>query len=207
MWSYRAAPADRTVQGVCRECNNNWLNDIEGVAKPHLLPTLQSRSRELPLSETAQGALAIWAFKTGLVVGVKGGSAKIPVEYLHDFYESRQPTPSTRIWIVATTRRDMLFIDHRTITVHRSDDDPPPSSNAFSTLLGVGHVGFYVLNWTSAVKPTMRQFYERPYADLLIPIFPSRGRVVWPPRKAFTKEGFDQFGDVFGRLDGKPPVI
>ena len=141
-----------------------------------------------------------------LLSGLKAGSAEIPAGYLHDFYASREPPPSTRIWIVATTRRDMLFIDHRTISVHASDADPPSSSNAFSTLLGIGHLGFYLLNWTGRVKPSMERFYESPYDQLLIPIFPCRGPIIWPPRKAFTKEGFNEFGDVFGGLEGRPPL-
>lgn len=207
LWSYKTYPADRTVKGVCGECNNGWLSNMETRVKPHLLPALRSRKRRRSFGEGAQSIFSAWAYKTALVVGVKGGRASIPIRHLHDFHEERKPPESTRVWAFATTKRDLLYIDHRTITVAlREDGDPPPGSNAFATTLGVGHIGFYVLSWTGP-KPDMARFFQAPLNDYLIPIFPSRGPMIWPPRKAFTHEGVDQFANVFGRLPGHPGVV
>jgi hypothetical protein len=131
------------------------------------------------------------------------GAAQIPASLLHDFYESRALPQSTRVWIISTSVRHLAYIDHRTITVRREDLDPPPGSNAFATLIGVGHVGFYVLSWRGP-KPTIDRIYDR-FGSAVIPIFPSRGPIIWPPRDPFTKEGLNQFAGVFGSWEDEPP--
>ena len=195
--AYPAYPAQQAVQGVCKECNSGWLSEIQTAVKPFLLPALKSTKRR-SFGEEAQQALGVWAFRAALVAGVKAGAAEIPQGHLHDFYRQRQAPESARIWIAATNQRRFTYINHSIIKVFAKDGEPPDRANAFASILGVGHVAFCLCCWTE-MKPnsSMRRIHET-FGDAVIPIWPVRVPIQWPPRKAFSQKGLDQLAGVFG---------
>ncbi len=199
--SYSALPAQQVVQGVCRDCNNGWLSDIQVAAKPHLLPALQS-TRSRRFGESAQEAMSVWAYRAMLVAGVKG-EIQIPISYLHGFYKSRELPGSTRIWAFATPEREFTALQLRSIRVSRAEDESPARANAYAGIVAVGHIGFLLLRWTE-VKPSssFRSLY-RDFGDCLAPVFPVRGAVVWPPSNALTQKGLDQVIGVLGSWEGE----
>ena len=143
--------------------------------------------------------MATWAYRAALMIGIKGGSAQIPVDHLHSFYATRKPPPSSRIWMVATGHPKYTYIEHRLLAIRaRPEDKPPPRANGFATLVCVGHVGFYVVCWTNT-KPRrgIGRIFDH-FEDAVIPIFPSRGPAVWPPQRILTHAGLDQLAEVMG---------
>jgi hypothetical protein len=195
---FPAYPAHQAVQDVCHECNSGWLSRIQTDAKPHLLPALKSTGRRT-FGESAQAAMSLWAFRAALVVGVKAQDASIPPEHLHELCERQALPDSTRVFMVATRHREFTYIDHRTIKVEPiPNSEPPPSANAFATLIGVGHIAFYVLCWTD-IKPrgALGRVFEV-HGDSIHPIHPSRGIVIWPPQTGFSLEGLDDLAGVIG---------
>jgi hypothetical protein len=57
-------PFTWTVRDVCATCNNGWMADLEGKAKPILTPLVQDQARSLTLPDMM--AIATWATKTVL---------------------------------------------------------------------------------------------------------------------------------------------
>ena len=55
------------IRTVCETCNNGWMSQLEQEVIPVLRPLLFDLS--LPLSSEQQQLLAIWAMKTGVVLG------------------------------------------------------------------------------------------------------------------------------------------
>lgn len=195
--AYPAYPAQQAVQGVCHGCNSGWLSGIQTDAKPHLLSALKS-TRRRTWGETAQNVMTIWAYRAALMAGIKGGAASIPSHHLHDFYELRALPESTRVWMVATAHRELTYIDHRVIKTGEAGKPPPTAVNGFASLIGVGHVAFYVVSWSETRPRTgIGKIFEN-FGQAVAPVFPIRGPVTWPPRKMLNEEGLDQLAGVIG---------
>ena len=62
-WS--STPFRTTVKMVCAACNNGWLSELEGAAKPVLTPLIRGESRRLP--DDDQALIAEWTCKTALI--------------------------------------------------------------------------------------------------------------------------------------------
>lgn len=202
---FKAYPAQQAVQGVCEKCNNEWLSEMQTAAKPVLRPLLQ-RPRRRAVGDAAQLALAIWAYRAALAIGIKAGKARIPIDPLHEFYEARRPPDSCRIWMLATRHPKYTYIEHRLLAIRAEpDDEPPPSPNGFATLVAVGHVGFYVVRWTD-VKPRggMARVFDL-FGDALVPIFPGRGPASWPPKRVLSHSGLDQLAEAMGIWESRQP--
>lgn len=61
-------PSNRIVQRVscaCRECNNGWMSNLEGLTKPILSPMVDGVPAEL--TGFSQAVLSVWAVKTLMV--------------------------------------------------------------------------------------------------------------------------------------------
>lgn len=59
---------DRIVQRVgcaCRKCNNGWMSDLEGLAKPILLPLVDGKP--VQILGIDQAIIAAWMLKTLMV--------------------------------------------------------------------------------------------------------------------------------------------
>jgi hypothetical protein len=200
--SYPAYPAQQTVQGVCQKCNSEWLSRIQTAAKPFLLHALRS-SRRRSYGESAQEAMAGWAFRAGLMAGSRAGPAAVPPSRLHDFYESREPPELCRIWIGATPYRQFTYINHVAFKVFPEDAEPPPGVNAFVDVLGIGHVAFCILYWSDTKPNTGMRRLHGEFGAALTPIWPATTPIQWPPSKALTYKGLDRLAGLCG---GKPGV-
>jgi len=136
------------------------------------------------------------------MAGARAGPAAVPEAHLHDFYESRKPPDSCRIWIAATPYRQFTYVNHVAFKVFLEDAEPPPSVNAFMDVLGIGHIAFCVLHW-SDVKPNagMRQLHGE-FGGALTPIWPTTQPIQWPPSKTVTYKGLDRIGGLCGVQPG-----
>jgi len=195
--AYPAYPAQQAVQDVCGLCNSGWLSDIQTAAKPALLPALKSIKRR-SFGEAAQLALGTWAFRAALMAGAKAGESQIPAHHLHRFFEQRRPPDLARIWIAATNQRQFTYLNNAVIKVFATDAEPPERANAFADVLALGHVAFAVVCWTE-MKPvsSIRRVHEV-FGKAVIPIWPVRRPIQWPPRDALSQKGLDQLAGVFG---------
>jgi hypothetical protein len=195
--SYPAYPAQQTVQGVCHSCNSGWLSRIQTAAKPFLLHALRG-GKKRSYGESAQEAMAIWAYRAGLVAGIKSGPAAVPETDLHDFYGSRRPPELCRIWMGVTPYRQFTYINHVAFKVFPEDAEPPPSVNAFADVLGIGHVAFCVLHWSATKPNTGMGRVHQEFGDALTQIWPAVKPIQWPPRKVITYNGLERLASLSG---------
>jgi hypothetical protein len=60
---------DGTAKAVCEQCNNTWMSDIETMhGEPALTPLIKGEE-ELSIGTAEATSLAIWTFKTAVVLG------------------------------------------------------------------------------------------------------------------------------------------
>lgn len=91
---------DFKVKQVCRTCNNGWLSDLETRTKELLSPlVLGQRTRSLTVPE--QKKLAVWAYKTAIVLALMPPSEErfVPLEHYREFRETQTPPDDTWIWL------------------------------------------------------------------------------------------------------------
>jgi hypothetical protein len=99
-----------TAKVVCASCNNGWMSDLEGAAKPMLEPMLGDHGRLL--HQGGQETLAAWALKTAMMVDQTNTPRRRvigPDEYRH-LHENGRPSSRIRIWLASYTGRSYITL-------------------------------------------------------------------------------------------------
>jgi hypothetical protein len=197
-WSYEGDPATATVRTVCEPCNNGWMSDLEGRAKPNLLSMIKGYGRTY--YPDGQKLLATWAVKTALVSGSKF-TPQTPGHFYEDFYAAQEPADKSLVWLIATGRPYFTYVDYRPLKVSKLDESPVTTENAYAALLGISHVAFYVVGW-SENEPNLGGL--KPFDSSMLPLWPMTAReVTFPPKgPALGYEALDELADApFGKAD------
>jgi hypothetical protein len=164
--SFPAAPATQTVRSVCAECNNGWMSQLEGRAKPYLETILRGHGRSY--HREGRTLLATWLVKTALIAGSRF-EPRLPGDFYRQLREDQQPSENTRVWLGATPYHGGLqYVDFRPIRTHDSEEPPPPAPNAYSALLAVSELVGFVVSWLDRVPPMTR--LEEQFGLALVPI-------------------------------------
>ena len=187
--SHKADPATATVKTVCASCNNGWMSRLESEAMPFLLSMIKGHRRTY--YDAGKALIARWTLKTALVSG-SAFHVPTPKHFYDDFYRSREPSETTRIWLAATNRKNFHTVDYRPLKISPADGPPVPTENAFAALLSLGFLGFYVIGWRERI-PDFDTL--RPFDDALVPLWPTEGPTTWPPRRRLDEGGLDQLAD------------
>src|SRR4051812_32750990 len=98
---WTADTLDLAAKKVCRRCNNGWMNDLERLVRPHLIPLLEGQLRVL--DAPVQRIVAAWAVKTALSLALaNSGSEAIDVAHYRAMADlKRRPPPQTQVMIAA----------------------------------------------------------------------------------------------------------
>ena len=56
------------IKSVCRDCNNGWMSDLEGRAKPILLGLMNMKTSLMQLSPDERSVISAWAIKTAFMI-------------------------------------------------------------------------------------------------------------------------------------------
>lgn len=133
-----------TVKAVCRNCNNGWMNGVEGAARPALSPLI--RGEPVPLERDSTISIATWAVKTALMAQLTSveGLAALSSVY-RAFHHDRQPPDNSVVWAAAVGSEDWALryeiVSALIATEEDRDslaaDDPV---NTLSVTLGIGHL-------------------------------------------------------------------
>ena len=88
-----------TVKHVCRDCNNGWMSELEGCAKPILTPLIFGAASVLDGQD--QITVACWAFKTAVVFeATRIGRPKFyTLEERRHLREDAVPPRRTSVWL------------------------------------------------------------------------------------------------------------
>ena len=105
------------VKLVCCKCNNGWMSDLEGEAKPILTPMMLGE--QVTLSASQQHTVARWVTKCAMVFdSVDRGEQFYDGLDRHDFHQRSEPSVnSTNIWLGKQIGPTGLvgYTDHRTL--------------------------------------------------------------------------------------------
>ncbi|HYI99152.1 MAG TPA: hypothetical protein VEX36_05665 [Thermoleophilaceae bacterium] len=179
------------VKRVCEPCNNTWMSQIEGDAKPVLTGPIQGNPVTLRRSDTL--AAATWAYKTGLIADLLSARAAGPRTFAH-LYEHKRPPDSVAILMACYGgNRFPLSAGTRQITFEmKVGDGPRTKRNAYLLTVSVGHVVFQVFG-----HHFQRAFDLHPSGwkhSTSIVIWPQPEHPVrWPPRAPLTDKTLRKF--------------
>jgi len=107
----RSLPFLSHVSGlVCEQCNTGWMSELEGQAKPLLIPLLDGICKGRIRRDDCQ-IIAQWLFKTALTLHSASQREKklVPAEHYTMFYEKRTIPKGTVISIAHFKGQDGLF--------------------------------------------------------------------------------------------------
>ena len=98
--------------GVCTECNNGWMSDLEMEVAPlfDALWFLPANDKNITLKKEACKSIAFWAFKTSLVINLVSNYRRIVLqEHYNLFYEQRKLPENVVVDISLTPFKNDVF--------------------------------------------------------------------------------------------------
>jgi hypothetical protein len=142
-----AKPFTTTVKMVCATCNNGWLSELEGAARPVITPLIRGESRRLPPGD--QALIAAWTCKTALVSllissdEARQSGYRVPAseyEALHAQRGRVEPLPFSQYWIgsyAGGRRASSIWVTPFVIEVTGAGSSPEiPSGYVMTLVLG-----------------------------------------------------------------------
>jgi hypothetical protein len=160
--------AGKVVKAVCGDCNNGWMSDLEGQAKPFLAPAI--RGERFLLAIPDQVTVATWAAKTALMCEqarlAAPGDFVSRTQHRH-LFRHKEPAPGTHVWMTAYRGRKMAWVEQHRLELRGSTESDP----GLATTMSIGQLVLQVLE----VPEHMRVLKASPLPRL------------WPdPAAAFT---------------------
>lgn len=173
---------DFKVRLVCRRCNNEWMNDIENMARPFLTPMIQGVSIEL--DRPGQLAVAAWASLRAMVARYQHHhESPVPADWRNHMYANHSPPDGWHVWAT-------LYSGDRLLYYAGSDLNPDRAVEYESTGLVDGGIGMTIVVGRLALKvagPRGARLAAAP--GKLAHIWPStRDIELWPPEIRIADE-------------------
>lgn len=133
-------PFDRTVNSVCKQCNESWMNALEDEVEHSLLDLLYGRTISPPHNRRL--ALARWAVKTAGVYSLLHRDALpgFPIEHFPHLRNSHEPPPFTYVWLCQSGFSHNSFMRYL-----RGNVPSAPEMSFYLYTLSIGRAVFYVL--------------------------------------------------------------
>ncbi|MGJ4997838.1 hypothetical protein ACQR0Z_25675 [Bradyrhizobium sp. HKCCYLS3077] len=173
---------------VCAKCNNGWMNEIVGAAKPVVTQVVLGRFGAL--NAAAQKKLATWlALQAMMADLLTKEPVKLPRSDLDYLYRKREPPPEMFIGIGRYAGPSHVAFDHTCVPIWGRDGDAEPvlqvSLHTMCSIIG----GLYAIQTRSspALTPDMPAGEYWPYVIQLWPIVHSD--ISWPSPVQFWIQG------------------
>jgi hypothetical protein len=165
---------DLVARKVCRRCNNGWMNDLETLVQPHLIPLLEGQRRVL--DAPALRVLSAWAVKTALALALTNRHHKpIDVEHYRAMANTKvRPPRGTWVWIAAYRGWRRAF--HHPISLTLTDSSG--SYDGYAAVLSVTRPIFQVVGYPPYLGVENRRFGDLAHATAQI--WPLNGLTHWP---------------------------
>lgn len=182
-----------TIRRTCVKCNSEWMSNVESSSRDLIARVMLGNTADW--DREAQTVVATWAYKTALMLDFVGVHRTIPAEHYSEFYETRVPVRSCRIWATSYAPAgddefQSAWFNGHGLTLHLADRN----RRAYTMTFNVGYVVFQIFGFEGEDDLTVE---KRRFTDsgkrgehFLIPIWPVRDdRVTWPPTFAFDARG------------------
>jgi hypothetical protein len=189
--TWKMQGVDHKIRAVCVPCNTGWMSQLEKKVKPVLIPLLLAEGLPLTLSSSEQDLLAVWAYKTALIIDrhlkglTEGAYLQIPASAYKRFYKSGAlPDRAVRVWTVPISNpaqgiwweRTDLSLYHKPFRRGRKTI-PRSSMNLYVVTFTIHHAVFQVCGpLAGAAVPRLHSSSSQ-----LVQLFPRAADVaVWP---------------------------
>jgi hypothetical protein len=194
--SFEAPPFSLTVNRVCRECNNGWMSDLEGAAKPFVERMIVGDVCDL--SEAAQRTVATWCFKTAAMFQfTHPDNVSIPPEHYRHLYERREPPPLCDVHLARYATRLPDGNVHIERAAHYQHHAIEASTESGGLVRGFGatlSIGQFVFQLFGLHGDRAEPFEHGCTPGFVVGIWPARRAVRWPTRFALNEDALDRFG-------------
>jgi len=143
-------PFDRTVNSVCKTCNESWMEQLENEVEDELLSLIHGQIAKPTLE--AQRGLARWATKTAAVYSLihRDGQPGFPSSHFSTLKETNEPPNLTYVWYGECGYTHNTFMRYR-----RSFVGPAQDSSVYLTTIGIGQAVFFIFGSESEVAMSM----------------------------------------------------
>ncbi len=179
-------PFTITVGAVCPACNEGWMSNLEGRAKPYLAGMIQGRGRELHLE--AQQIIAAWSFLKIAMLERAWEIRMIPPEHFQQFYgRPQEPPDEVYVWVGAVNpegggRRLPGFFQGRGLTLGDPDEDLDAAEvpDGYVATFSVNH--FVVKVYGHRLDERRELIHRSKVRNSIQRIWPvERRSFIWPP--------------------------
>ncbi len=166
-----------TTRVVCEPCNIGWMSKVESLhAKPAMSDLIVGNP--VALSQSRANSLAIFAFKTAVVVDyMRREEPFFSRSIRHKFANSLEIPGDVSMWLMGSLRMGGGRVDTRYCPF---SIEPPGSLSLYVCTYSVGHLVFQVVAANAEGIPSFRPVSN--FKHLPIPFWPELpGGVLWPP--------------------------
>jgi hypothetical protein len=151
--------AGKIVKAVCGDCNNGWMSDLEGQAKPVLAPAI--RGEQLVFSVADQLIVGRWAAKTALMcemarLAAPGDFTSRP-QHRH-LFRRQEPAPGTYVWLAAYGGQKMAWVEQHRLDLRSSSE----SDTGLATTMSIGHLVLQVVEVPEKIAILSKAFWQLP---------------------------------------------
>jgi hypothetical protein len=164
--------------GICEQCNNGWMSDLENAAKPILIDLIDLKKETKDLSRDERMVISRWATKTIYVLNLASNYFKnIPIhhfKYIKDFEDS---LPSGIIVLAQQHHSSEKFywLQSATWVINSYDDfsiyQKPLSEESYKISIQLGNLILLV-----AYNPIEDLAYSI-WRGIHVPFYPKSGQI------------------------------
>jgi hypothetical protein len=196
-WSAPKPHIDWRAKVVCENCNNNWISRIEDEhGKPVLTPLIEG-DKVIPIDQTAARYIAIWAFKTAVVIDHAHklfGKSYFTSEEKTTFRETRTMPNDSAVWVgMFQGHRHRIKLETGQNSGHIAPDQP------LTMYLFTCAIGCLVIQFGHARTSRPVGFEPEPgFESIMAPIWPDlHPNLTWPWPDKVTEDS--QFMELHNR--------
>lgn len=164
---------------VCRDCNTQWMSNLENKTKPLLIPLIRGNSRSLDESEQRQ--IAAWCQLKALTLDAYyqktyGGFQFLPARVAHEFGQLSQPlaTSTVNLGRYLPPAKGVMLPWARCMKSTPPTDQAPRLDVVIVTF-GFGHLAIQV-----SIGEWHEPFPYRPLYNLATPVGAPVTQQCWP---------------------------
>ena len=175
---------------VCWQCNNGFMNDIEGKARPVLSAMIRGRL-SMSLDVEAVTSIATWGVKTSLMVQLTGREPASLTPVYERFFASQLPTRECIVWAAAIDNEDWALRSECRAMLYVEDGktaDPADPPNILSVTIGLGALLLHTIV-DPILGPSIWNLASV-FAGAVVPLWPNPRPVTWPPRVLHPAEAW-----------------
>lgn len=189
---------------VCEPCNNGWMSGIESQHAKPVMTDLIAGKVNIPISQSSANSIALFAFKTAVVLEHLSRHRKVPFfsrEVRYRFKQTLDIPPAVNILMAGYLPRGQ----GRCLTAYH---ELPQTRNGFELYVCTFCAGHFVFQLVAERQPSSLAFSPiRGFEHLAVPFWPRiPSGFEWPPKAVLENDkDFDMFASRWRKVSVQRP--